>query len=145
MGFDGIPKPAQYSPTGPLNPYLADHAAKAERAKKPQVRRQENDENVTATHKELPHYGDEQENHARHELTEEEYEQIMTFAKMRGIMNLAFEQGEKYHFNVNPQTGLVDIIAERTGHIVLSITPLELMEMTQRIHRYAGVLTDRSG
>ena len=33
MGFDGIPKPAQYSPTGPLNPYLADQAAKAERDK----------------------------------------------------------------------------------------------------------------
>ncbi|MEB3287328.1 MAG: hypothetical protein VKJ04_07480 [Vampirovibrionales bacterium] len=145
MGFEGIQKAALFNAGGPINPYLADQAAKADKLKKPQVTGTERDENVTGVYKELPHYGDEDEERQQEHLSEEEYEQLLLFARMRGIMNLAFEQGEHYQFQVNPQTGLVDVVADSTGQSVLSLTPLELMEMSQRIHRYAGLLTDRSG
>lgn len=145
MAFDGIPKPAQYSPGGPLNPYAADNAARVQNAKTPKIKKAPSDQGATPTYKELPHYDtDEKEDTQRH-LTEEEYEQIMLFARLRGIMNLALDKGEQYQFQVNPETALVDVIAVSTGRVMISMTAVELMEMTQRIHRYAGVLTDRNG
>lgn len=142
MGFDGVPR--IYPQTDPLNPYLAEHAARSENASKPRVKEAKKDEKVIGVHKELPQYDDEDEGR-QEPFSEEELEQIMIFARMRGIMNLALEKGVVYQFQVNPETGLVDLIAENTGKAVLSLTPEELMELTQKVQRYAGVLTDRSG
>lgn len=144
MAFDGVTRPSQLTPADPLNPYLAAHSAKADEVKKPQVKKSQKDEETTGVHKELPQYGEEEEENQQ-ALTEEEAEQIMKFAKMRGLMNVALQDGVEYQFQINADEGLVDLIEAKSGKVVMTLTPSELMEMTDKIQRYAGVLTDRAG
>ena len=60
-------------------------------------------------------------------------------------MNVALEKGTKYKFQINPENGMVDLRDANTGKHVLSMTPSELMQISGKIERYAGVLTDRAG
>lgn len=146
MTFEGIPRPGQVAPgTDPLSPYLAAHEAKTERKQRPQVKKTERDESSTAVHKELPQYADEEDEQEQQTLSDEEAEEILLFAKMRGIMNVALEKGTKYKFQINPENGMVDLRDANTGKHVLSMTPSELMQISGKIERYAGVLTDRAG
>ena len=142
MGFDGIPRLFPHSDA--LNPYRADAAARKASAGRKKVSEAEKDEEVIPTHHDLPQYDEESEK-KQAPFNEEELEQIMIFARVRGVMNLALETGENYNFQINPETGLVELIEERTGNILLTITAEELMGLTGKVHRYAGILTDRAG
>lgn len=145
MSFDGMIRPSQFTPVSGNNPYLADHAARSENVRKPRVIEALGDQKATEVHKELPHYNNDDEKKRKKHLTPEEYEEIMLFARMRGVMNLAFEDSELYQFQLNPETGKIDLIAMTTGEVKMSLTPDELSQLSEKIDRYAGVLTDRSG
>lgn len=145
MGFEGIIRPNPLQSGNPLNPYAADQALKTANAKKPEVKKPHSDENTTGVYQELPHYNEKEERKHQDHLSPEEYEEVMLFARMRGILNLALSESELYQFHINPDTGLVELIAEGTGQIVMTLTPDDLMSLTEKIHRYAGMLADRNG
>ncbi len=146
MGFDGIPRPSQITPyTDALNPYIAGNAARAEQAGKPLVKGPQREEQIKSVHKEERQYheaDDEEENEEG--FTEEEAEQVRLFARMRGLMNFSLESGTRYEFRMNPETGLMDLVEADSGQVVLTLTPEELLQLSRKIQRYAGMLTDRS-
>jgi len=145
MSFDGIRPSQMHTSADPLSPYLAAHEARTEEARRPQVKQTTKDESSTAVHKELPQYGEEEEEDEQPVLSEDEAEQILLFAKMRGIMSGALEKGTKFRFQINAETGMVELRDAGTGNIVLTMTPSDLMQLSGKIQRYAGVLTDRAG
>ena len=147
MSFDGIPKPAQINPyTDPLNPYAAANAARSEASGKPLVKKLNKEEKVKAAQRDERQYHEPDDEEEQGEaFNEEEAEQIKMFAKMRGLMNLSLESGKRYEFRVNPETGLIDLVEMESDTIILQLMPDELMTLSQKIHRYAGILTDRSG
>lgn len=145
MAFDGVPRPSQVQyGSDALNPYLAANAAQTERLKKPLVKGPDSHDRVQATHKEHEQYhdGDEENDEG---LSQEEQEQILLFAKMRGLLNFSLQEDVRYEFRVNPLTGLIDLVATESGELKLTLTPDELMQMSRKIQRYAGMLADRSG
>ena len=147
MGFDGIIRPAQVNPnTDSLNPNTASNLARADEAGKPLVQKLTRDEQIKALQRENQQYRDAEDEEGQGEtFSEEEAEQILLFAKMRGLMNVSLESGRRYGFHVNPLTGMVDMTDLETGELVLQLTPTELMRLSDKIQRYAGMLTDRSG
>lgn len=147
MSFDGIPRPAQLNPyTGAMNPYLAANAAKTDRAGKPLVKSPHGKERVKGLQRDERQYNEADDDEERGEIfSQEEAEQIQIMAKVRGVMNLALEAGKRYEFRVNAEQGWVDLIEMDTGTVVLQFTPEELMQLSQKIQRYAGMLTDRAG
>lgn len=146
MSFDGIQKPQLSQYTGALNPYTAANAARTENQGTPLVKRLNQDEKIKAAQREEQQYHqpDDEEEHGE-TFSEEEAEQIRLMAKMRGIMNLALESGKHYEFHINTETGLIDLIEVGTGTLILQMLPEELMSLSQKIQRYAGMLTDRAG
>ena len=147
MGFDGIPKPAQLNPyTGSMNPYAAANAARTDNAAKPLIKSPGKEEKVKATQRDEREYHQADDEEERGELfSEEEAEQILLMAKVRGIMNLSLETGKRYEFHLNPENGMIDLIEAGSGTVVLQLLPEELMNLSQKIQRYAGMLTDHAG
>lgn len=146
MGFEGIPRPAQVNPyTDPLNPYAAANAARSEQAGKPLIKSLTKEEQVKALQRDNRDQSQSDDDEEGEAFTEEEAEQIRLFAKMRGLINISLQSGVRYEFHVNPETGLVDLIDMESGQVVLQLQPEELMQLSQKIQRYAGMLTDRSG
>lgn len=148
MAFDGIPRPAQFTPpVDALNPYLGANAARAKEAGKPKVQSLGHEEKIKGVLKEQQenHAGDEDAEREQESFNEEEAEQIRLFAKMRGILNFSLEKGVNYQFQINPTTGLIELLNMDAGTIALILTHDELMQLSEKIHRYAGILTDRSG
>lgn len=143
MSFDGIPRPSQLQPYGdPLNPYIGAHEAADEARRKHRIEKNRESYKKDRVHKELEQYHDREEDNDEG-LTPEEHEQIMIFAKLRGIMNFSLESGVLYRFHLNEDTGLVDLIDDRDESVVLTLTPEELVQVSERMQRYAGVITDR--
>lgn len=147
MAFDGIPRPSQITPyTDVMNPYVAGNAARTEQAGKPLVQGPEKEDKIKSVHKEERQYHDAEDEEEKEEsFSEEEAEQLKIFARMRGIMNFSLESGTRYEFKINPENGMVDLVAADTGQVAMTLTPEELIQVSQKIHRYAGILTDRSG
>lgn len=147
MTFEGIPRASQLNPYADgMNPYAAAHAAKTDQAGRPLVKGLQKEEKIKSVTKEDQQQHDHEEEDPQEEpFTEEEAEQVRIFARMRGIMNFSLESGARYEFAINPDTGLVDLTAATTGQVVLTLTPEELVQLSRKIHRYAGVLTDHSG
>jgi uncharacterized FlaG/YvyC family protein len=147
MSFDGIPRPSSLNPySDPLGAYAAANAARAEREGKPLVQSLDKEEKIKGLQREQRDQGQaDHEDDDGEAFSEEEAEQIRIFAKMRGMMNLALDSAKRYEFRVNELTGLVDLIEMETGRLVLQLTPEELMDLSQKIERYAGVLTDHNG
>jgi hypothetical protein len=148
MGLDGIPRPARITPyTDAMNPYVAEHLARQENADAPLVKSLNREERIRALQKEQHEQGapDEDDGQERETFSEEEAEQIRIFAKMRGLMNFALDSGKQYSFQISPDTGLIDLVELESGQVVLQLLPDELMSLSQKIQRYAGFLTDRSG
>lgn len=146
MGFEGIPRPAQVNPyTDPLNAYAAANAARSDQAGKPLVKSLTKEEQVKALQRENRDHSQADDEEEGEAFTDEEAEQIRLFAKMRGLMNLSLQSGVRYEFHVNSETGLVDLVDVESGQVILQLQPEELMQLSQKIQRYAGMLTDRSG
>lgn len=147
MSFDGIQKPAQLTPyTGAMNPYTAANAAKADNLGAPLIKRLDQDEKIKAAQREEREYHQADDEEKQGEtFSEEEAEQIRLMAKMRGVMNVALESGKHYEFQLNSETGLIDLVEMETGILVLQLLPDELMTLSRKIQRYAGMLTDRAG
>lgn len=147
MSFEGIPRPAQVNPyTDALNPYAAGNAARSEQAGKPLVKSLNKEERIKGLQRDGRQQGEQDEDEEAGDIfSQEEAEEILLFARMRGVMNLALEQGVRYEFQINPEAGVVDLVRLDTGEVVLQLLPEELMQLTSKIQRYAGVLTDRSG
>ncbi len=147
MTFDGIPRPSQLnSYADPLNPYLAGNAARVERAGKPLIKGPKGEEKVKGLQREERQYHEAEDEEEKGEaFSEEEAEQIHLFARMRGIMNLALDSGARYEFRINDEAGVVDLVESGTDKIVLQLLPEEVMQLSQKMQRYAGRLTDRTG
>lgn len=146
MGFDGIFRPSQVTPSaGPLNPYTADNLARTEQAGKPLVEKTAKEEALKALQEEQRQYDETDEEEKGETFSEEEAQEILLFAKMRGLMNVSMESGRRYEFRINPQTGMVEMIELESGELVLQLTPVELAKLSEKLQRYAGMLTDRSG
>jgi len=147
MSFDGVPRPSQVNPyADPLSPYAAASAAQTDKAGKPLVKGPDKEEGVKAAHREEKQHRDTEDDEERGEaFSEEEAEQIRLMAKMRGLMNFSLEAGVNYEFQMNPETGLIDLIESESGALVMQLLPDELMQLSQKIQRFAGVLTDRAG
>jgi hypothetical protein len=147
MGFDGLPRPAQVNPyTNPLNPYIAGNLARAEQAGKPLIEKLSSEEALKALEEERRReQSDEDEEEQGEAFSEEEAEQIRLFAKMRGIMNVSLQTGKRYEFRLNPQTGMVELLELPSEELIFQLTPVELARLSNKLHRYAGMLTDLSG
>ncbi len=147
MGFDGVPRPSQVNPnTSSMNPYTAGNLVRSEEAGKPLVQKLSQGEAVKALYQENREHGAAEDDEAPGEtFSEEEAEQILLFAKMRGLMNVSLQSGRRYEFHMNPLTGMVDMTDLESGALVLQLTPTELMRLSDKIQRYAGMLTDHSG
>ncbi|MGE0200303.1 MAG: hypothetical protein AB7P76_04970 [Candidatus Melainabacteria bacterium] len=141
MGFDGIPS---FRRVDHLNPYAAEQAAKSDNIHRPKIGKPESDEGVHEAPKHLAGDPDDDENkHAP--LTDQELEEVLRFARLRGILSLSFETGALYEFQLNPERGTVDLVKQDSGQVVLSFAPSELHELMQKLDRYAGFLSDRAG
>jgi uncharacterized FlaG/YvyC family protein len=148
MSFDGVPKPGQLTPyaTGNMNPYAAANAARLSNTETPLIKKLSRDEKVKAAQREERERHEADDEDERGEaFSEEEAEQIRIMAKMRGIMNLALESGKRYEFQLNVEAGCVDLIEVESGALILQLLPEELMTLSRKIQRYAGMLTDRAG
>lgn len=148
MSFEGIPRPAQVNPyQDPMSAHQAANAARSQHAGRPMIQTPAGDEKIKGLHREeRERHAFQDEDEARgNAFDEEEIEQIMLFARMRGIMNFSLETGARYEFRLNPETGLVDLVSLETRQVVLQLLPDELMQLSQNIQRYAGMLTDRTG
>lgn len=146
MGFDGIPRPAQINPyTDAMNSYAAANSARSERSQRPLVKALSKEEQIKALQREQHQEEDTDDEEDAEPFSEEEEEQIRLFAKMRGLMNFSLEKGVHYEFHVNPHSGLIDLVESGSGKVVLQLMPDELMQLSRKIQRYAGMLTDRNG
>ncbi len=147
MGFEGLPRPAQVNPyTDPLNPYTAGNLARAEQAGKPLIQKLSSEEAIKALEEERRReQAEEDEEEQGEAFSEEEAEQIRLFAKMRGLMNVSLETGKRYEFRLNALTGMVELVELPSEDLILQLTPLELARLSDKLERYAGLLTDLSG
>ena len=146
MSFDGIPRPSQMNMAqDPLNPYLAANAAKTEQAGKPLIKSPDKDEQVKALQQDHQRYQENDDDERREHFDEEEIEEIMLLAKMRGVMHFAMDPDIDYEFRLNPQSGMVELWEVAAHKLMLKLTPDEMMNLSEKIHRAAGMLTDRSG
>lgn len=146
MGFDGILRPSQVNPyTNPLNPYTADNLARVEQAGKPLIQKPTEEEALKALEEERKHDQEKDEDEQGESFSEEEAEEILLFAKMRGLMNVSMESGKRYEFHINPETGMVEMRELDSGELIIQLTPMELMNLSDKLQRYAGILMDRSG
>jgi uncharacterized FlaG/YvyC family protein len=69
----------------------------------------------------------------------------MLLAKMRGVINFAMDVNVQYEFRLNPQSGMVALYETESGKLMLQLTPDEMMRLSEKLHRVAGMLTDQSG
>lgn len=146
MGFEGIPRPARVNPyTDPMNPYTAGNLARVDEAGKPLIQKLSREEAIKALEEERRQYQEADDEEAGETFSEEEAEEILLFAKMRGLMNVSLESGKRYEFRINPQTGMVELFELESGDLVLQLTPVELTRLSDKLQRYAGMLTDLSG
>lgn len=146
MSFDGIPRPSQINPySDPLSAYSAYNAAKTERATKPLIQSPDKDEQIKGLQKEQHQQQEKDDDERGEAFSEDEIEEIMLLAKMRGVMNFAMDPNTHYEFQFNPESGLVELREMASGKLMLKLTPDEMMELSEKIHRAAGMLTDQSG
>lgn len=146
MGFDGIFRPSQVNiQSDSMNPYLAANAAKTERMRKPLIKGPDQDEQVKSLQKEEKESSSDDECNDQETLTEEEAEQLHILAKMRGLLNFSLQNGVRYEFHINSEDGLIDLIEAESGKVMLRLLPEEMLRLSEKIQRYAGMLIDRSG
>lgn len=146
MSFDGIQRPSQLNPySDPLNPSIGAYAAAQEAAHAPQVRTVDKKRRLEATKEKFDPLYDEETEEEPETLSEEEKEQIQIFAKLRGLLNFSLKEGAQYKFHIDPEAGLVNLVAEQTGEVVLRLTPEELIQICGKLKRYAGMMADREG
>ncbi|MDX2085542.1 MAG: flagellar protein FlaG [Candidatus Melainabacteria bacterium] len=147
MSMDGLPRSAALGSAFDAHAAAAyqSQAAQAYRRKRPI----EKSASAIPTHEEenrLGQLSDEDEENAQQEwLNEEERQQVMLFAKIRGLMNISLEEGVAYRFAVAADTGLIELLREDSQAVVLTLTPEEMVSLYKRMERYAGLLTDQSG
>jgi hypothetical protein len=146
MSFDGIPRPSQINPyNDPLGPYSACNAAKAEQAGKPLVKGLSKEEQLKGLPEEHQQQTPQDDRDKGQSFNEAEVEEIMLLAKMRGVLNFAMNPDVHYEFHLNVQSGLVELREVASGKLMLKLTPDELMGLSEKLHRSAGMLTNRSG
>ena len=146
MSFDGIPRPSQINPyNDPLGAYSAAYAAKAEQAGKPRIQSPGKDEGLKGLQKEEHQQADLDEDEQGQAFSEDEAEAILLLAKMRGVMNFALDPDVHYEFHLNPKSGMVELREASTGKRMLQLTPEELIHLSEKLHRAAGMLSDLSG
>jgi uncharacterized FlaG/YvyC family protein len=142
MSFDGLPHPIT---TDVLNPYSAANAAKTDNAGRPLIQKTRHKDHIQPIQREEETRSGPDEEDDTSYFSEEEADQIQRMAKLRGLMNFSLQNGVHYEFRFNPKTGLIDLIQGNTGDCVLQLHPDEFMNLSQKIQRYAGMLTDRNG
>lgn len=143
MAFDGISRPSQLNAyADPLNPYIGANDAAESAKRKPKIKGNRETFEEDETFKKLDQYhGD--DNDGSDDLSEEEREEIMKFARIRGIVNFALESGVTYEFTYNEESGLVDLQDTRDGKVMLSLSIDELLGLSDRMARYCGLMTNR--
>ena len=146
MTFDGVPRPSQLNPyTDALGPYSGAYAAR-DLAKVPKVKAVDKKVAIDPLKEKLnQEYDDDDEEGAQEFLSDEEKEQIQIFAKLRGLMNFALQEGVQYRFEIENETGCVNLVIVETGQIVLTLTPEELMHVCEKAQRYSGRIMDEAG
>lgn len=145
MSFDGVARPSQLNPyADPLSASLGAHEAAREARRKPRVEKKRDAYEAIAAHKDLARYDLDDDEASADTLSDEEREQVLLFAKLRGVMNLSLETGALYRFAYNEQTGQADLLHDRTGQVVLSLSVEELLQLSQRMARYTGMIANRS-
>jgi hypothetical protein len=145
MSFDGIPRPSQVNPYNPLGAYAAHNAARADQAGKPLIKSPDKDEQVKALQQDHYRHQEKDDDERGEAFNEDEIEAILLLAKMRGLMNFALDPNAHYEFQLNPENGLIELREIATNKLMLRLTPDEMMQLAEKIHRAAGMLTDRSG
>lgn len=146
MSFDGSPRSSQINPySDPLSAYSGANAARADRVGKPMIQSLSKDEKVKALQRE-EHDQTADEDEDRHAaLSEEELEEIMLLAKLRGVMNFALDPEIHYEFRLNPQSGLVELAEVASGKVMLKLSPDEMATLAEKLHHAEGRLADREG
>ncbi|WP_373532830.1 hypothetical protein [Vampirovibrio sp.] len=128
-----------------MNPYTAGNLARTDQAGQPLIQKLSKEEGLQALQEEQRGYPQADEDASGETFSEEDAEEILLFAKMRGLMNVSLQSGKRYEFRINPQTGMVELTELDSGALVMQLTPVELMRLSEKLQRYAGMLTDLSG
>ncbi len=146
MSFDGSPRPIQLNPyNDPLGAYSAAYAARAEQAGKPRIQSPGKDEGLKGLQKEEHQQTDQDQDEQGQTFSEDEVDAIMLLAKMRGVLNFALDPDIHYEFSLNSASGLVELREVSTGKRMLQLTPEEMIQLSGKLHRAAGMLSDLSG
>jgi uncharacterized FlaG/YvyC family protein len=145
MSFDGIPRPSQINPHNPLGAYAAHNAARTDQAGKPLVKSPNKDEQVKALQQDHYRQQEKDDDERGEPFSEDEIEALMLLAKMRGVMNFALDPDVHYEFRLDPESGQIELREIATNKLMLRLTPDEMMQLAEKIHRAAGMLTDQSG
>ncbi len=145
MSFDGLPRAAQAMPySNSLNPYIGANQAQTLRRGKPSVDKNRQAFSSDDSERALPQESGLSE-HGGDPLTEDEREQVLKFARLRGVLNFSLAHDGLYQFTYNEQTQQVELVDMTGGshQVLLTLTIDELLQMSQRIERFAGLITSR--
>lgn len=75
----------------------------------------------------------------------ETWQALTTLARTHGVQNFKLDATHAYRFHFNSRSGVFDLLDETTGRVQIQLTPTELFTLSERLHRSAGLLTDRTG
>lgn len=140
MSFDGL---TQNIPAVSSGSQFAIYQAEKNRKKSAIPPVMDNPDWIDEVHKENAQHPPDDEGKHKHRLTQEEQEQILAFAKLRGIVNLSFEEGIVYRFQVNEATGMIELIEDSSKKVMFEFSPEELSDVFSRLARYAGHVADQ--
>jgi hypothetical protein len=146
--FDGIQKPIQLNPqVDLLSPYLAAYNAAQTIAKCPKVKPVEKKEAIAETRREKERNPSREQDDEEDEafLSQEEKEQVLIAAKLRGLLNFTLAEDKAYFFQHNAETGLIELIDAETHQRVLTLTPEELGHVLGHTQRRLGIMMDEAG
>ncbi|MBK8189555.1 MAG: hypothetical protein IPK79_03810 [Vampirovibrionales bacterium] len=144
MSFDGVARPSMLNPyADPLSASLGAHEAARETRNKPRVEKKRGAYETIGSHKDLARYSVDEDEQGEG-LSEEEREQVLLFARLRGLMNFSLDNSVLYRFVYNPESGRADLVDDRNQRVMLSLTIDELLRLSQRMVRYAGMIADKS-
>jgi len=144
--MDGGIRPSQLNPYAqPLSSEAGVFAAAMSNAKRPSIEQLRRSQRNKALAKEKGVAQDDlPDDEEALWISEDEQAELLAYAKLRGIMNLAFHEGHKFRFQWDDDLAKVVLVQEPEGTILLVMDPEDLQELSERMHRYAGMLTNFS-
>lgn len=142
MGLDGLSKPGSFNiGLDPINPYLAANQVKVEGQKAHQVKKSRK-KSLVKNFVEEERESFQSDNTTEHFFSEADQEEIILFAKLKGLLNVSLTKGTAYLFRWNNETNLIELVSKSDEQVLLTLKQEEMLRLSDRIERYQGMLSD---